>query len=82
MRILCSITAHYEVGGGPAFLLVIETPTVMAVIAIAITPIYALSSRSARPHTREAAAVVSHAAWDYRISGEATTPPGTLDDKL
>jgi hypothetical protein len=38
MRILCSITPHHGVGGGPAFLLVIETPTVMAVIAIAISP--------------------------------------------
>jgi hypothetical protein len=34
--------------------------------------IYAHSSRSAQPCTREAAGVVSHAAWDYRISGDAT----------
>jgi hypothetical protein len=38
MRILCSITPHHVVGGGPVFLLLIETPTVMAVIAIANRP--------------------------------------------
>jgi hypothetical protein len=39
MRILCSTTPYYVVGGGPVFLLMIETPaTVMAVIAIAISP--------------------------------------------
>jgi hypothetical protein len=37
MRTLCSITSHHVVGGGPVFLLAIETPTVMADIAIAIS---------------------------------------------
>jgi hypothetical protein len=47
MRILCRITTRHFAGGGPVFLLVIEIPaTVMAVIAIAISPTYADSSKT------------------------------------
>jgi hypothetical protein len=47
MRILCGRTPHHFAGGGPVFLLVIETPaTVIAVTAIAISPTCADSRKT------------------------------------